>query len=257
MKMITVLVALFCAAALVLGAAQVALAQVDWTFEELVVPPGDPGSWDPLRHHVADVVFDGTTYHMYLLAGQAGVPWDSPWHVGHWTSTSITGPWMADPLNPVLSPEPGQWDGWTIYHLAVLHEGGVFKMWYGAAAAFPGVTLVGYATSPDGSTWTKDPGNPLPSLPAGAPGEWDDAGINPSTVHFDGSEYRMWYMAVKEGPDYGTWRFGTATSADGFTWTKHPDPVLVGSLPWEGSSTIQVIPTAATSPCGYNRDRLG
>jgi len=35
-------------------------------------------------------------------------------------------------------------------------------------------------------------------------------------------------------PDWGTWRVGTATSPDGITWTRHPDPVLVASLPWEG-----------------------
>jgi hypothetical protein len=201
----------------------------------MVVPPGKPGSWDSNDHRLGNVVFDGTTYHMFLLGGQTWLPWDSPWHVGHWTWNALTQNWDPDTAhNPVLSPEPGQWDGFTIWDLAVLYEGGVFKMWYGAAAAYPGESRAGYATSPDGSTWTKYAGNPLPGLEPGAPGEWDDLGVVPSAVLYDGVDYRMWFVARQDGPDWGTWRLGTATSPDGITWTKHPEPVLVGSLPWEG-----------------------
>jgi hypothetical protein len=233
MQLRTVPVLPVLAAAVVLGAAQVALAQVDWSFEEMVVPPGPPGSWDSYRHQAGDVVFDGTTYHQFRTGGQTFLPWDSPFHVGHWTWNALTQNWDPDDSNPVLSPEPGQWDGWTIYDLAVLYEGGVFRMWYGATASFPGSNWVGYAESVDGSHWIKDP-DPLPTMAPGAPGEWDDRGFIPGTVLFDGAEYRMWYQVVKDDvPDWGTWRLGTATSPNGIDWTRHPDPVLVGSLPWE------------------------
>jgi hypothetical protein len=251
MKLRTVRVVPFLVAALMLGAAQVVLAQVDWTYIDPVVPPGPPGSWDSYRHIVGDVVFDGTTYHMYLLGGQTFLPWDSPFSVGHWTAPDLAGPWEEDLLNnPVVEPgPPGTWDSFSIYSVAVLYDGGVFKMWYGAAAAFPDVIGVGYAESLDGSTWTKYAGNPLPSLAPGAPGEWDDRGMDPSTVLFDGAEYRMWYIGVKADGGAGTWRLGTAASPDGLTWTKHLDPVLVGSLPWEGDFVYypEVVPT----PGGY------
>lgn len=225
------------AAVLALGASQLAVAQVDWTWQAMVVPPGAPGSWDSYSHRFGDVVFDGTTYHLFLMGGQTWLSWDSPWHVGHWTWNALTQNWDPDTLNnPVLSPEPGEWDGFTIYSVAVIYDSDEekFKMWYGAAAAYPGEIGVGYATSPDGSNWTKDQSNPLPGLEPGLPGQWDDRGLNPGTVLFDGVEYRMWYFAVQEDGGWGTWRLGTATSADGITWTRHPDPVLVGSLPWEG-----------------------
>ena len=221
------------ASILAVCAGQIAFAQVDWTFEELVVPPGPPGSWDSYRHVVQDVVFDGTTYHLYLTGGQTSNPWHSPWHVGHWTWNALTQEWDPDTEhNPVLSPEPGAWDGYTVYSVAVLYDGGVFKMWYGAASEFPGVCSVGYATSSDGSDWTKQAG-PLPGLFPGAPGTWDDFGMNPSTVLIEGGSYRMWYHAVQGDGSYGTYRIGTATSTDGITWTKHPEPVLVPSEPWE------------------------
>ena len=52
----------------VLLTAQVAIAQVDWTYQDLAVGPGNPGSWDSGRHLVGDVVFDGATYHMFWWA---------------------------------------------------------------------------------------------------------------------------------------------------------------------------------------------
>ena len=59
------------AAVVALCSGQPALAQVDWTYQELAVPLGPPGSWDDTGHRVADVVFDGATYHLYLLGGQS------------------------------------------------------------------------------------------------------------------------------------------------------------------------------------------
>ncbi len=223
-----------------------------WTgqAQNVCVQPGPPGSWDSARHQVGDVVFDGTTYHMYQTGGQTFLPWDSPWSVGHWTWNALTQEWDADPNNPVLLPEPGQWDGFTIFNIAVLYDGAMFKMWYGASDIFPGSSSVGYATSPDGSVWQKFAGNPLPGLEPGAPGEWDDRGLTPSTMIFDGASYRMWYLAVKNGgPDYGTWRIGAATSPDGLVWTKHPDPVLVGSEPWE--SDLLYYPAVVPHGGGY------
>jgi len=232
MRLRTLVAVVFSTAIVVMATAPLALAQVEWSWEAPVVLPGDPGDWDSYRHHVGDIVFDGTIYHMYLTGGETSRPWDSPWAVGHWTWNALTQEWDPDPNNPVLTPEPGQWDGYTIYSVAVLDDGGIFKMWYGAAASYPGAIYVGYATSLDGSLWIKDPANPLPSLAPGVPGEWDDLGWNPGTVLFDDAIYRMWSFARKnEGAAYGTWRIGYATSPDGIVWTKHPEPVLVGSEP--------------------------
>jgi hypothetical protein len=223
-----------------------AFAQIAWTVQDLAVEPGPPGTWDSARHIVGDVVFDGETYHMYLLGGQTSAPWGSPWKVGHWTALSPAGPWYQDPDNPVLEPgPPTAWDGFTIYSIAVHFDGSGFHLWYGAAASHPGPSYVGYATNPDGrGDWTKHDGNPLEGLEPGDFGAWDAGGILPSSVLLAGAEYRMWYFAVAYEGLYETWRIGHAVSSDGLEWKKHPDPVIVGTRPWEGERVYhpEVIP---------------
>jgi hypothetical protein len=156
--------------------------------------------------------------------------------VGHWTSTDGGLTWWKDPYNPVLEPEPGQWDGGSIGSLAVLYQGGMFHMWYGAAAAHLAPTYVGYATSSDGSSWTKH--GPVAGLEPGPPGSWDDYGMAPGSVLVEGSDLRMWYMAFEGGYWGHPWSIGHARSTDGgLSWVQEPDaPVLEASEPWEGST---------------------
>ena len=233
------------ASIIMLGGGQIAVAQVDWAYQDVCVEPGDPGTWDSANHQVADVVFDGTTYHLFAVGGQTLLSFNSPWSVGHWTATNLNGPWTEDPNNPVLEPEPGAWDGYTIYHAAVRYDGVNFQMWYGAVDSYPGLISVGYATSANGSLWTKYAGNPLPGLTPGASGTWDDNGMFPGTVLFDGSKYGMWFTAVKYNGSSGTWTIGYASSTNGLEWIKHPIPVLVGTRAWEGELLYfpEVIPS--------------
>jgi hypothetical protein len=233
------------ASIIMLGGGQIAVAQVDWAYQDVCVEPGDPGRWDSANHQVADVVFDGTTYHLFAVGGQTLLSFNSPWSVGHWTSDNLDGPWIEDDNNPVLEPEPGAWDSYSIISVAVRYDGSTFQMWYGATDAYPGVISVGYAWSDNGSLWTKYADNPLPGLVPGASGEWDDSGMTPSTVLYDGSIYGMWYTAVKYNGSSGTWRLGYASSDDGITWDNEDDPVLVGTEPWEGNNVYhpEVVPS--------------
>ena len=237
------LIVIVAAAALCVGPS--ALAQVDWTYQEVAVIPGPPGTWNSANHHLGKVIFDGTTYHMYMTGGQTTLSWESAWAVGHWTSNSFDGPWDPDPDNPVLEVSAGQWDGFTIYNIAVYYDGSSFRMWYSATDSYLGIVRVGLATDADGDgDWTKHPGNPLPGLVPGGPGSWDDGGLSPNTVLFDGSVYGMWYTAVKDDGYYGDWSIGYAWSTDGLTWTKHPDPLLTPTEPWEGDNVYfaEVVP---------------
>jgi hypothetical protein len=48
-----------------------------------------------------------------------------------------------------------------------VYDGALFHMWY--SGGYPGIERAGYATSPDGSVWAKDPGNPvIDRVPAAA-----------------------------------------------------------------------------------------
>ena len=71
------------------------------------------------------------------------------------------------------------------------------------------------------TNWVKYDGNPV--LSPGAPGSWDNYGVFWPTVIFDGTQYQMWYSGRTDG---SVGHIGYATSPDGLTWMKHPNPVL-------------------------------
>jgi sucrose-6-phosphate hydrolase SacC (GH32 family) len=54
----------------------------------------------------------------------------------------------------------GSWEADRVGRPSVVYEGGAFKMWYDGQVVGVG-RHVGYATSPDGLTWTRDPANPV------------------------------------------------------------------------------------------------
>ena len=81
-------------------------------------------------------------------------------------------------------------------------------------SVFDGVNaLIGYATSPDGFTWTKHASNPV--IEPGPEGAWDDEGVLTGGVIYKDGTFHMWYT----GWDGTNTRIGLATSSDGFSWT--------------------------------------
>jgi len=143
---------------------------------------------------------------------------------------------LASPQNP--SPRTpsgaGDWDGNGVRYPMIIQDGGTYKMWYTGNQLF-GPGRVGYATSPDGLTWTKYPGNPI--LDAGAPGDWDEGGLEaPLVIQESPTSYKMWYSGF--GPD--DCAIGYATSSDGISWTKYAgNPVLTpGGENWNNDCAI-------------------
>ena len=175
---------------------------------------GPGGSWDESQVFGCFVLYDDTEYKMWYC-GDNG----SAWRIGYATSSDGIA-WIKYPDNPVLDLGPsGSWDDFHLIHPQVLFDGTEYKMWYtgddGSRAR------IGYATSPDGTEWTKHPDNPV--LDLGPSGSWEDFYVHSPFVILDESSYKMWYT----GSDGPSWRLGYATSPDGTEWTKHPDnPVL-------------------------------
>jgi len=136
------------------------------------------------------------------------------------TSTNGTTWARANGGNPVLQGTGGAFDADGIFGEDVIYDPAnpatPFRMWYsGRAGVFGGI---GYATSPDGVTWTKYPssGAPAPVVEHGPPGAADSfAAADPSVLQ-DGSTWRMWYT----GDDSNKKRIAYATSSDGVTWAK-------------------------------------
>ena len=183
-------------------------------FGEAVLETGSGSDWDSDGIEAPYVMEDGSGYTMWY-AGFDGVTLQ----IGRAESSDgIT--WVKDPGNPVLEAESGEWDV-TIGYKAVIKEDSNYKMWY-AGVDFEDDVLykIGYATSPDGSNWTKWGGNPI--IGEEQPPDWEETGMSTLDVGIrqdtKGSYYEMWYSGTAlgiSGP-----RLGSAVSADGLAWEK-------------------------------------
>jgi predicted GH43/DUF377 family glycosyl hydrolase len=129
--------------------------------------------------------------------------------------------WDKHPVNPVM--EPGEWfDGERIGDPWVIHDEGIYKMWYTCQNRPEIVYGIAYATSPDGVSWTK---HTEPVLLASGDGPDSGTVRDPSVLRTDRG-YEMWYRGIGESLE---WTVCYATSADGITWTRYPEnPVLRG-----------------------------
>ncbi len=60
-----------------------------------------------------------------------------------------------DPRNPVFQGEPDAWDAQAICYGTVLHDEGVYRMWYTARSASTDCAFCCYAVSEDGINWER------------------------------------------------------------------------------------------------------
>jgi len=202
----------------------IADAQTEWV-EDPDVPVLEPpaaGSWDDGGRLVTAVIKVGGVYHMFFRGWGAADEWfPAQAQIGHATSSDGIA-WESDPANPVLVPgTEGEWDDASLEGAAVIHDGSGFRMWYAAVTPVEPILPplsdytwhgVGYATSPDGSTWTKHPENPIV-----APGmrlAFEGRPAVPQTVILENGLYRMWFT----DPIVSVAGVGYAVSEDGLSW---------------------------------------
>ena len=199
-----------------------------------VLSGGGPSAWNT---HVFNpsVLYnaDSNRFEMWFN-GVAGPNGSYPRKVGRATSKDGS-TWVQDPA-PVLSPTAGTWDAYTVEAPRVIRENGSYKMWYTSFASPTSVAHIGYATSPDGITWTKYSGNPTFG-PAGAP--WEATGPGScSVMPVQGGGYKIWYDGYDASAKNS--KIGYAISADGITWQRDSllNPVLRagGSGNWDESN---------------------
>jgi len=183
-----------------------------------VLNTGSAGSWNDKYTFAPSVLLDGVTYKMWYDAASTAGPARK---IGY--ATSPDGLAWTRQANPVLSPGTvGAWDEKGAGFPAVIKDGTTYKMWYsGSDASSTG--RVGYATSPDGTTWTKSASNPV--LGVGAAGSWDSTFVGMTSVIKTGSGFKLWYR----GGSATGGGIGFATSPDGLVWTKYAgNPVISG-----------------------------
>lgn len=124
--------------------------------------PGAPGTWDSLNVAHPSVVRAGNGYVMYYSgAASATDP-----HGGIGRATSPDGVHWTKSTTPVLAAgAAGAWDAQFIFDPNVVPTPTGYAMVYlavtpGGSAPTP-YTAFGYATSPDGVTWTKSSVGPI------------------------------------------------------------------------------------------------
>ncbi|MBK8051301.1 MAG: hypothetical protein IPK16_31885 [Anaerolineales bacterium] len=123
-----------------------------------------------------------------------------------------------------------EWDSEGVGAPSVLYDANakLWKMWYAGLSLYGGGYQIGYATSPDGITWTKHANNPI--FVASTSG-WDDLNVLSPNVIYRNGQYHMWYAGRGD-----RLQIGYATSPDGINWTKSAkNPVLPfgGDLDWD------------------------
>jgi beta-1,2-mannobiose phosphorylase / 1,2-beta-oligomannan phosphorylase len=127
--------------------------------------------------------------------------------------------WEAPQI--VLGPKPETgWEDDMNRPVVVRREDG-YHMWYTGQAK--GRSAIGYATSPDGVSWTRQSSKPVLASEAA----WEGVAVMCPHVMWD-SEGKIWKMWYSGGQQYEPNAIGYATSSDGLVWHKHSaNPVLI------------------------------
>jgi hypothetical protein len=128
-----------------------------------VFEAGPVGSFDHRMVMPGTVIRRGALYHMWYGAAEEPSLY-TRYTIGYAASQDgVT--WVRHP-SAVLEPGPSSWDGYQVFSPGVIFDGVSYHMWYTGVREFGTSFLfqIGYATSPDGISWTKDPANPIDLL---------------------------------------------------------------------------------------------
>jgi beta-1,4-mannooligosaccharide phosphorylase/Double zinc ribbon len=129
-------------------------------------------------------------------------------------------------IGVVLSPSAA-WEGNEVSPNSILVEDGTYELWYHAGGSQLVNRRIGYATSPDGMSWTKLAD---PVLDLGAGGAFDDDQVAEPRVFRLDDGYRMYYTGRNQATNQTS--LGMATSDDGIVWTKYDDSPVIDAGVW-------------------------
>lgn len=181
------------------------------------------------------VIKDGATYKMWY----SGKGSDGRWRIGYATSADGVSWTRGNSGNPVLDRgNIAKFDGGGVAHPSVIKDGQTFRMWYAGVIEATGYWQIGYATSADGTSWTRQ-NNSNPVVGFGKKGGYTENGATFPRVVKDGSMYHMWFMGVSKK------EMGYAWSSNGIMWSHHVNnpiikPGQVGSFD-ESSLAIMAV----------------
>jgi predicted GH43/DUF377 family glycosyl hydrolase len=189
---------------------------VRWSEPVIVLGPNEETDWeDDLNRPV--VLKNGDRYQMWYTGQARGRSW-----IGYATSRDGR-TWRRMSRRPVLSAE-APWEKVAVMcpHVLFDDRAGTYRMWYSGGEQYE-PNAIGYATSPDGLTWTKHEGNPMfRPEPKDA---WERDRVTACQVIRRGDWFVMFYIGFQDR-DHS--QIGLARSRDGITgWQRHPaNPII-------------------------------
>ena len=200
--------------------ASIALVQspdgIHWSEPVIVLGPNRASGWENDVNRPV-VIKQGDTYHMWYTGQSEG-------HSSIGYATSPDGVvWKRLSAKPVLAPDQ-PWEKVALMCPDVLWDAQskLYRMWYSGGEQYE-PDAIGYATSPDGMTWTKSENNPVfksdPNL------EWEHYKVTACQVVEDRGWYLMFYIGFR---DVDHAQIGVARSPDGVTnWQRLPtNPII-------------------------------
>ncbi|MBO5354486.1 MAG: hypothetical protein J6B09_00285 [Clostridia bacterium] len=148
---------------------------------------------------------------------------------------------------PILSPE-ADFEGESVMNPFVMHEDGIFKMWYAAGETYE-PNVICYAESSDGVSWKKYEGNPI--FCCNPEKEYEQNRIGACDVLRDEKGYLMFYIGYR---DIHTACICAARSENGIDhWRRVKENPLVTPTPGTWDEDACYKPTVVKNADGTYR----
>ncbi len=163
---------------------------------------GDGSGFDANAVGHPSVIKDGATYVMYYTGTTGGVS-----KIGRATAASPGGPFTRGAAATLDTGAAGSFDATSAKDPVVIKDGSTYRMLYTGVETLAGeeIERVGYATSSDGITWTKQG---VVLNPSQEPYAEDETGVEATGMLVDGSSLHVWSNGVdrsgRTGGDHAT-----------------------------------------------------
>ena len=197
---------------------------IRWSEPVIVLAPNPATDWEADINRPV-VLKRGATYHLWYTGQAKGRS-----VIGYATSADGVA-WKRRGNNPVLASEQA-WEKVALMcpHVIWDEEMRLYRMWYSGGEQYE-PDAIGYATSPDGLTWTKCKANPI--FKCDPRNEWEQYKVAACQVVKRGGQHLMFYIGFR---DVHHAQIGMARSRDGVTaWERHPaNPIIrPGENKWD------------------------
>jgi beta-1,2-mannobiose phosphorylase / 1,2-beta-oligomannan phosphorylase len=193
-----------------------------WSDPVIVLAPVEGSDWEPDVNRPGILKRDGV-YHLWYTGQAKGRS-----AIGHATSPDGKTWTRSNNGKSVLSSQ-AKWEKVALMCPDVMWDDAAkqFRMWYSGGEQYE-PDAIGYATSPDGDTWTRATNNPVFAADPDSP--WEQHKVTACQVlrQKDGWHY-MFYIGFR---DVQHAQIGLARSRDGITaWQRHPANPIIRPTP--------------------------